>query len=321
MRRWLVSLLVLLVVGFAVLNVVAYNQAYAMSHFSQGGARTDKPEMLSFTDRLKVLVTGVNLPRPATRRSPDALAPDCKELVISEGDSLRLSTWYVDHGGQTPLAIFFHGYEAEKSSEIGEARVFLNMGFSVLLLDFRGSGGSSEAYTTIGVKEGDDVATVVQYVREHLQHPKIVLCGQSMGAASILRAVHEHGIRPDAVVIEAVFDTMLSTVRNRFHAMGVPAFPCAELLVFWGGRQWDFNGFTHNPVDYARSLTCPALFMHGADDRRARLSEGRRVYEAASGRKEFKEFNHTGHESYLKTHPDEWQRTVQDFIAGVVGKS
>lgn len=38
MRRYLVSLLVLLVVGFAGLNVVAYNQAHAMSHFSQGSA-------------------------------------------------------------------------------------------------------------------------------------------------------------------------------------------------------------------------------------------------------------------------------------------
>ena len=56
-----------------------------------------------------------------------------------------------------------------------------------------------------------------------------------MGAVAILRAVQETGIKPDGVIVEAVFDTMLHAVRHRFEAMGVPAFPSAELLVFWGG--------------------------------------------------------------------------------------
>jgi hypothetical protein len=85
-----------------------------------------------------------------------------------------------------------------------------------------------------------------------------------MGAAAILRAVHAHAIQPDGVILEAVFDTLLNTVRHRFRAMQVPAFPSAELLVFWGGRQWGFDGFEHNPSGYAASVHCPTLLMHGA---------------------------------------------------------
>jgi hypothetical protein len=44
-------------------------------------------------------------------------------------------------------------------------------------------------------------------------------------------------------------------------------FP-AELLVFWGGRQFGFNGFAHNPIRYAQALRCPALFQHGSKDNR-----------------------------------------------------
>ena len=58
-----------------------------------------------------------------------------------------------------------------------------------------------------------------------------------MGAASVLRSVHSCGVQPDAIIAESVFDRMLTTVRHRFELMGVPSFPCAELLVFWGGRQ------------------------------------------------------------------------------------
>ena len=136
-----------------------------------------------------------------------------------------------------------------------------------------------------------------------------------MGSAAILRAIHELGVSPDAVILESVFDAMLGTVRNRFDAMGVPAFPAAELLTFWGGRQFGFNGFAHNPVDYATSLECPALFLHGADDPRAMLAEGRRVFEAApSIRKQFVVFGGVGHGSYLARHPDPWRAAVRPFI-------
>jgi len=135
-----------------------------------------------------------------------------------------------------------------------------------------------------------------------------------MGAAAILRAVHEHAIQPDAVMLEAVFDTMLNTVRNRFRAMQVPAFPSAEFLVFWGGRQWGFDGFTHNPADYAASVHCPALLMHGARDPRVSLTEARRVFEAVPGSKEFVTFEQSGHESYLSNHTSQWRTAVERFI-------
>jgi dipeptidyl aminopeptidase/acylaminoacyl peptidase len=78
--------------------------------------------------------------------------------------------------------------------------------------------------------------------------------------------------------------------------------------------QFGFNGFAHNPVTYAKSLQCPALFMHGTDDPRATLEEGRRVFRAVPGPKEFKEFPSAGHEAYVSTHPDEWRAAVADFM-------
>ena len=310
----LLALLITVVAGFAVLNVLAYNHAYAMTHFSSGGAHNSKPEDLSLATKLKVLCAGVNIPRPSSDRSPLNLDPDCRVLSIAGGDHVRLSAWYSDRGSGTPLVILFHGYGAEKSSLLPAAKVFRALGASVLLMDFRGSGGSSEGYTTIGWREADDVAAVVHYANDNLPHSAVVLFGQSMGAVAILRAVQEQGIAPDAVILEAVFDTMLNTVRNRFAAMGIPSFPSAQLLVFWGGWQWGFDGFAHNPVDYAKALHCPSLFMHGASDPRATLAEGRRVFAAVPGPKEFQEFASVGHEPYVTKYPIEWSAAVAKIL-------
>jgi pimeloyl-ACP methyl ester carboxylesterase len=310
----LLALLVAILASFVLLNVVAYNQAYAMMHFSAGGSLTSKPERLSWAAKLKVILVGVNVPRPVSDRSPSELDADCEDLSIDGGSGIILSAWYCDRGRGTPLVILFHGYSAEKTGLIREAREFIALGASVLLVDFRGSGGSSESYTTIGVREADDVAAVFRYAKANLAHSPVVLFGQSMGGVAILRAVKKSGIAPDAVILEAVFDTMLNTVRNRFAAMGIPAFPSAELLTFWGGKQWGFNGFAHNPVEYAQALCCPSLFMHGANDPRATIAEGRRVFEAATGPKEFKTFAAAGHEPYVARHPKEWKTAAAEII-------
>jgi len=163
---------------------------------------------------------------------------------------------------------------------------------------------------TIGVTTSD----AKENKTSALQHDRVVLYGQFMGAAAILCAVHRHGVEPAAVILEAVFDDMLETVKNRFRAMKVPSFPSAQLLVFWGGRQLGFNAFEYSPVAYAGSVRCPILFMHGRHDPRARIGEARRVYDAVPGRKLFKEFSEAGHEGYIGRFPSEWRRTVAEFL-------
>ena len=303
--------------GFTALNVLAYRHARAMLHYAPGGARTGKPEALSPLAKFRVLLSGVNLPRPVDERPPSVLAPNASAHTIDVPGDIKLSAWHAQNGPTAPLVIFFHGYSTEKTRLLREAQQICAMGASVMLVDFRGSGGSSESCATLGMLEAEDVAAAVRYARDHLLQgsPEIILYGQSMGAAAILRAIHAHGVRPDGVILESVFDSMLGTVRNRFDAMGVSSFPAAELLVFWGGHQFGFNGFAHNPADYARSLECPALFLHGADDPRATLAEGRRVFAAVPGPKRLVAFDDVGHDSCAARHPDPWRAAVRAFLS------
>ncbi len=307
--------------GFVALNVMAYNHAKAMTHFATGGPRTNKPEDLSGFSKLKVLFTGIKIPRPKGNELASDFADNCEVLLIHELGGIILESWYCDQGNLTPLVILFHGYSADKTSLLAEAGAFLDMGNSVMLVDFRGSGGSSESYTTIGVQEADDVITVAKYAKDKFSHTSIILYGKSMGAVAILRAAKDRKIEVDAVILEAVFDTMLNTTRNRFRVMNVPSFLSAELLVFWGGWQWGFNGFAHNPIEYASSLHSPALFMHGEEDPRATLEEGRCVFDAVPGTKEFVTFEKAGHESYFLSNPVKWQQAVESVIKKTENKS
>jgi len=314
LKRRLRILLAVALGGFVALNALAYRHAYAMLHFTSGSTRTDKPEHLSLGQKIKVLFLGVELPRPRSDMPPSVVGPACRSLTFPGTNGIRLGAWYFPAPASNPLVILFHGYAGEKTGMVPMAKAFVDMGFSVLLVDFRGSGDSSESYTTLGFLEAEDVAAAVRYAGQSLPHSRLVLYGTSMGAAAVLRGVARQNTRPDAIIAEGVFDTMLNTVRHPFEAMGVPSFPSAQMLMFWGGFSAGFNAFDHNPVDYAARVPCPILFLHGSDDPRARLDEARRVFAAVPGAKQFREFPNMGHESSFIRYPAEWHQTVGDFL-------
>jgi len=308
-----VSLLV--AAAFVGLNVIAYMQARAMLRFSSHGPRTSKPENMTLLQKARVIVEGVNIPRPESDITPADYGLKYDTLTIPGlRPGIKLGAWYCPGTSDSTIVILFHGYAADKSAMLHEATALVQLGYPALLVDFRGSGGSSESYTTLGFDEAEDVAAAMQLVKDSHPHARIILYGQSMGAAAVLRAVYKRGLKPDGIIAETVFDRMLTAVEYRFRAMGLPAFPSAELLLFWGGLQSGFNAFKHNPVDYASSVSCPILFLHGTDDKRAPIEKARLVFEAVSGPKLFKAFPGVRHESIAVRSPDDWKNTVADFL-------
>ncbi len=234
-RRFLVVSTALLVGIFALLNAMAYRHAYSMLHFRGEGEKTGRPESLSVAQKTYTLFAGVEIPKPRADWTPNDLGMPFTDLSIPVFSRITLAAWYCENDGATSLVILFQGYSDEKSSVLREASLLHSKGYATLLVDFRGSGDSSESYTSIGYFEAEDVKAAMAYARSHFPRHRIVLYGRSMGAVAVLRALREYRLKPDAVVLEAVFASMLRTVENRFEIMGVPSFPSAMLLVYWGG--------------------------------------------------------------------------------------
>jgi alpha-beta hydrolase superfamily lysophospholipase len=196
--------------------------------------------------------------------------------------------------------------------------VFHDLGFTAMLIDFRGCGGSDGGTTTLGYQEAQDVAAAVRFARVRGLPGPLIVYGQSMGGAALLRSIAVLEVRPDGVILESVFASMLGAVRNRFSLMQVPSFPAARLRVFWGGVQLGFSGFKHNPEEYALACDSAALVLHGAEDRHAHIREGETIYKNLRGQKELIVFAQAGHGPLYKANPQQWRDAVGRFIAGQV---
>jgi alpha-beta hydrolase superfamily lysophospholipase len=301
--------------GFASLNAVAYMHAYAMTHFVDGGNVPLRPEQLSFLGKVWVIMTGVTVPKPFVPATPAGARLAYTVHRIPSTDNIELELWHIPHPTSKGLVLVFHGYAACKAHMLPEAEAFHELGYATLLVDLRGCGGSSGRETSIGVTEAEDVAAAFRYAQTTWPGEPLLLFGTSMGSAAILHAVQQHELQPKAVMIECPFDRLLSTVKHRFTAMGLPSFPFAQLLVFWGGVQQGFNGFGHNPMDYARGVHCPVLQLQGAADQRVHPEEAAAIFaNLGTENKRFELLEGVEHESYVHAKPREWKRLVREFL-------
>lgn len=307
--------LITLASGFIGMNLIAYLHAYAFTHFNDSKqVKTGKPEALSWPEKIKTLIMGVNNPRPQAQFP----VPESYQTIRLKSN-YEIECWYsrkTDHPQDDPgvkgAVAIFHGYGGEKSGMLDKAAIFDSLGYDVLLVDFMGSGGSEGNTTSIGFHEAEQVKTAFEFL-EQKGYANIYLHGTSMGAVAIMKAMQDHKLRVSGLILECPFNTMYETVGARFDNMQVPRFPMAGLLVFWGGIQNSFWAFDHNPEAYARSINVPVLFMTGAQDKNVSLKATQSIFDQLGGAKELKVYPLAGHENYLKQYRADWIRDVINF--------
>src|ERR1700730_18387795 len=118
-----------LLVAFVLLNVLAYVHARAMTHFDSGAVRTTNPESLTYSQKAKVLLTGVSNPRPENHATPESLAMPFSVHQIRCGDGVTLEAWHIPSAQAKTIVCMFHGYAACKAHLLKEAQAIHEMGY------------------------------------------------------------------------------------------------------------------------------------------------------------------------------------------------
>ncbi len=292
------------------MNIVAFFHAYKFTHFTtEKATKTKDGKHLSTGEKIKTIFLGVDNPRPT-----NLINPVRKFETIKLKSNKEIECWSIKIDSSKGTVILFHGFSGAKSLMLDKAEVFLELGYSVFLVDFMGSGGSEGNQTTIGFKEAEEVEACFNYLYKNGER-HIYLFGTSMGAVAILKAIKDYKLIPSAIILECPFGTMYQTICARFSTMGVPAFPMAGLLGFWGGVQNGFWAFSHNPAEYAKSVDCPTLLLYGERDEKVSREEIDAIFENLSGKKVIATYPLAGHENYLGKYKQEWSNDIAKFLS------
>jgi uncharacterized protein len=178
-----------------------------------------------------VAATQLTLPQRVFNPSanPGIIGLDYEDVTFParSGDA-TIAAWYIPSEKNQQAVILVHGRDDSRTKAfaghfIEFAKAFHNNGISVLMIDLRGHGESSDARYTFGIKERRDVLGAVDWLETRgFQPGRIGAFGYSLGAASVIGAAAEE-MDIGAVAVDSAFTEILPVIElNLESATGLP---------------------------------------------------------------------------------------------------
>ena len=213
-----------------------------------------------------------------------------EELYIESFDKTRLHCNYYHTSDTAPTAILLHGYRSMGLRDLsGIADEFFALGFNILLLTQRAHGKSSGGAISFGIKERLDVKALCEYIdKKQYGKGKIILCGVSMGASSVLMASAlplPESVR--GIVCDCPFSSPRDIIRKVISDKGLPAgfvYPFIRLgAILFGG----FDPSSLSVCEEVKGAKIPLLLFHGTEDKLVPISMSEEIFENYREKKTF----------------------------------
>jgi uncharacterized protein len=292
------------------MNISAAFYAYKFTHFYNSEEyRVSSQNMVSKTWRLFV---GPKFYKNTKEEEPHF---PFQTINLKTHSDLSIHGWYSTVDSAKGCVILLHGVSVNKSYVVHEANAFRQLGYNVLLIDFRGHGLSEGNTTTFGDDETAEVKTAFDFARSK-GNKKIILYGTSLGAAVAMKVAADNLVSPDAIIAEMPFASLQNHLKSRAKVVGFPEQPFAFLVTAWMGIERGYNGFNHKPSAYARNVKCPVLLQWGSEDNFVAKEETESIYNNLPLKKKLVTYA-AGHGSLLKADANKWMSEVKSFLNSI----
>ena len=233
------SLWIKLLLGLA----AAYVSIALVAYFAQR-------KLMYFPDRQRVLPTEVGL-------------ANVEERVLKTPDGERVIAWYGRARPGQPTLLYFHGNGGSLSIRAERLRRFMNEGWGIYMMTYRGYGGSTGFPTEVN-NVADARLAYGALVHDGVPPSSIILYGESLGTGVATRIAVE---RPVAGLI-------LETPYTSIVDIGAKAYPFLPVRWLMLDR--------YETTRYIANVKVPVLILHGERDAIVPAAMGREIARLAN---------------------------------------
>ena len=195
-------------------------------------------------------------PFDATRVDPADMGLALREERFASGTE-TLILWVAAPKPGKPVILYFHGNAGNLAARAGRFARFLERGYGVVAMGYRGSSGSTGSPSE--KKLAFDAGRLLNRIGEYAEGP-VVIYGESLGSAVALAAIERAGVQPAGLILEAPFTTVRAVALN--------AYPQLEPLIDRMKSRW-------NSVQRIRGVSARLLIVHGTEDALIPIDMGR----------------------------------------------
>jgi pimeloyl-ACP methyl ester carboxylesterase len=219
------------------------------------------------------------------------LPHELKISVGKHGEQITAVYLKTPHAKQTLL--FSHGNAEDLGNVLPFMQQFQQLGYSVLMYDYRGYGTSDGKPSVKNVK-ADVVAAYHWLVETQKIDPKTIIAqGRSLGGAPAAWLAAHYPV--GGLILESTF---VSTFRVKTHWPLVP---------------WD----KFNTLRQIKNVHCPVLVMHGRQDEVIPFWHGQKLYKTAPGEKTALWIDNAHHNNYAYVAGSIYFKTIQTFTQSI----
>jgi uncharacterized protein len=227
--------------------------------------------------------------------------------VVNRDKVEQLNGWWIPaKQADAPVMLYCHHNGMNIGGNVSQARQFHELGYSVLLFDYRGYGQSDGGFPTESqVYEDAQAAWNYLTQTQKVAPDRVIIYGHSIGGAVAIDLATHH---PEAagLVVQSSFTSM----RDMTKRFGLNWLLPVELLL-----QQRFESERK-----MQSIDMPVLVITGTEDIQISVAMGQRLQAAARGVKQLIIVQGGGHDNHLSG-PDRQQvKQFMDRATGLTGK-
>lgn len=214
------------------------------------------------------------------------------------------------------FVVIIHGYTSEPRGMGMYAQKYHELGYNVLMPSLNGHADSEAGAVTMGWKDRLDIVDWVNFIAKNYPHSKIILHGESMGAATTMMTTGEELPANVKVAVAdcgytSVWDIFSNKIKNNFKMHEFPTLYSANTInkIYSG---FDFK--EASAVEQLKKSKTPTIFIHGDKDTFVPYEMLDRVYEAAACEKAKVTIPDSPHARNACVNPELYWNSILEFI-------
>lgn len=220
-----------------------------------------------------------------------------EEVYLQTEDQVRLFGWFLHgkEGVESGAILFLHGNAGNISHRLYKMKGWVEHGFEVFLLDYRGYGKSEGK-----IEHADDILRDAKaglgwlQTSKRIPLSKTILYGESLGTNPAIILAAEHSVA--AVILEAPFTSFLDLAHVHY-----PFVP--EMLL----KDFEFSNLNH-----VAEIKAPVFILHGTRDEICPYAMAGEIFEKAPEPKAFFSIPNGGHNDLpMAAGEDFWQKPFE----------
>jgi pimeloyl-ACP methyl ester carboxylesterase len=253
--------------------------------------------------------TSIRPPRYYSNNTPADYDLKYENVSFTTSDNIKIDAWVIESEKANGTIIVGHGYPFDKGNVMSLA-LFLYPEYNLVYYDHRYFGKSSGAYTTVGMKEVEDVKAAINYVQKRFgKKEPIALYGVSLSASAMIMSKPQ----VNAIIADSAYANLENMIKHVYNMFSVFKYPFVKLTNLYSILLFHSHPKDISPALAAKEINVPILLIHGDKDSQIPVENAYQIIKQNPNIESWivKGSDHIGAHHM---HKAEYEKKVKDFL-------